>query len=184
MPEEALLHVLRCKAHPNRIRAYKLLLDGREIGVVRNGQLFEATIPPGEHVLIAKVDWARSRPLSFQCTAGERVSIRCETSADPVAILKAGFGLPGDHLRLSLRSQENLEPDEAEQSAHKAIRKRQLLRGLAWAIGCFIVGGLTAAALEGADTPRRVTTARQELAGQLTGFIAVVGGSWIAFRRP
>lgn len=57
----------------DRIRKYRILLDGRQIGEIANGQTVHLLVPPGEHTLQARIDWARSAILRFEGDASDNI---------------------------------------------------------------------------------------------------------------
>jgi hypothetical protein len=59
------LTVRRDSGYADSIRAYKLLLDGTEIGRIASGESKSFEVTPGEHTLQAKIDWCSTKPVSF-----------------------------------------------------------------------------------------------------------------------
>ena len=55
----------------NRLRGYKVFIDGVKTGVVRNGDTEEFLLQPGTHTLTCKVDWCSSRDYKFEVNEGE-----------------------------------------------------------------------------------------------------------------
>ncbi|MGG9970374.1 hypothetical protein ACQ33O_01165 [Ferruginibacter sp. SUN002] len=49
----------------NRFRDYRIYLDGKELGVIANGQNKEFEIESGSHEMISKIDWASSNVVAF-----------------------------------------------------------------------------------------------------------------------
>ncbi|MBL8352022.1 MAG: hypothetical protein JNL87_17135 [Burkholderiaceae bacterium] len=47
------------------LRAYKVLVDGVPVGVVRSGQLFEFDVADGPHEMQLRLDWCESNLLTF-----------------------------------------------------------------------------------------------------------------------
>ena len=54
----------------DRARAYKVSLDGKVIGKVKNGQEIQFDVPPGKHKLHLKLDWCRSNIVEFEVLDG------------------------------------------------------------------------------------------------------------------
>jgi len=44
----------------NRLRTYRVLIDGKEVGSVRNGSAEEFMVTPGTHTVQSKVNWCSS----------------------------------------------------------------------------------------------------------------------------
>ena len=51
------LQITRINEYTNRLRNVKLCLDGNEIGLIKNNETVNFTIPSGSHLLKAKIDW-------------------------------------------------------------------------------------------------------------------------------
>lgn len=59
------LKVTRDEGWSDRIRKYRILIDGEEAGRIAQGEELEIPVSPGTHTLVAKVDWCSCRPLEF-----------------------------------------------------------------------------------------------------------------------
>lgn len=64
--EMAKLIIIRNAEYVNRIRTYRIYLDGVKLGSVANGAAKEFTIPAGQHQVYAKIDWCYSPTISFE----------------------------------------------------------------------------------------------------------------------
>ncbi len=60
----------------DKLRAYKVVLDGEVVCDIKNGQQMELDVSPGKHTLRLKIDWCGSNtidfdydgtPLEFEC---------------------------------------------------------------------------------------------------------------------
>lgn len=49
----------------DRIRKYRILIDGKMAAEIGNGETITLPVAPGAHILQARIDWARSAPLHF-----------------------------------------------------------------------------------------------------------------------
>jgi len=67
----AQININRPKAYSNMMRSIKILIDGKEMDSVNNGQSKSLALDPGEYKLKAKIDWCGSQELSFTLTEGE-----------------------------------------------------------------------------------------------------------------
>jgi hypothetical protein len=65
------LTVSRDSGYVDNLRAYHILLDGKKIGKLKNGETREFTVDPGSHSIKAKIDWCSSQTLDFTATDGE-----------------------------------------------------------------------------------------------------------------
>src|ERR1700680_3421316 len=58
-------------------RSYKVIVDGRMVGRVRNGQQQDFVVTPGQHRIRIKVDWSGSRDVSLVLENGESRTLVC-----------------------------------------------------------------------------------------------------------
>jgi hypothetical protein len=83
-----MIHVhRRANAYQDRARAYKILLDGQEVGNVKRGESAAFDAAPGAHELQLKIDWATSEPVSVEVQAGQDVHFNCWPNAKPLTAL-------------------------------------------------------------------------------------------------
>lgn len=61
-----LIRIQRDSGYADRVRAYKVVVDGNVIGEIKNGQQIEFQIEPGRHELYLKVDWCQSHIIEFE----------------------------------------------------------------------------------------------------------------------
>ena len=55
----------------NRARSLKVLVDGQQVGTIRNGNTEEFRIAPGAHTVTCKIDWCSSRDFEVNVRAEE-----------------------------------------------------------------------------------------------------------------
>ncbi len=60
-----MIRIKRDSGYADRLRAYKIVLDGNVIGEIRNGQQSELDVKSGKHQLNLKIDWCRSNIVDF-----------------------------------------------------------------------------------------------------------------------
>ena len=90
---EATLVVARPKAYMDKVRSYRIMLDGQEIGRIKDGSEESLTIPAGQHELQLKIDWAVSPTATFNVGEGEIVRFNCKPKGNPLtALYYASFG--------------------------------------------------------------------------------------------
>jgi hypothetical protein len=90
---EGRVTLTRGKAYVDKVRAWKILLDGQEVGRIKEGQTqtFGAT-PAGSHQLLLKVDWASSPTFTFDLAPGEELRLTCRPKPNAfTALLYALF---------------------------------------------------------------------------------------------
>lgn len=55
----------------NKARGFKVLIDGKEAGTLKNDSAEEFTVAPGSHTVHCKVDWCGSEPVNVHLRANE-----------------------------------------------------------------------------------------------------------------
>jgi hypothetical protein len=71
----------------DRVRAYRIFIDGTEAGRVRHGATWKLAVPPGSHRMRLAIDWGRSPEAGFDVQPGETACFRCGPSAGSWRIL-------------------------------------------------------------------------------------------------
>jgi hypothetical protein len=72
MPPNAIIRINRQAAYwRDTLRAYKVVVDGEEVGRIRDGETLDFVVPPGSHRLRLKIDWTGSKELTFLVRHGE-----------------------------------------------------------------------------------------------------------------
>lgn len=61
-----MIKISRDSGYADATRAYKILLDGEEIGKIKGGETRQYDVKPGNHSLQLKIDWASSRAVEFK----------------------------------------------------------------------------------------------------------------------
>ena len=64
-------------------RAYKVIIDGVEVGDIKNGEIKEYELNEGFHSLQLKIDWCSSQAESFVIKNGENISATCAPAKKP-----------------------------------------------------------------------------------------------------
>jgi hypothetical protein len=72
--------VSRDSGYADRLRDYRVLLDGAEIGRIGNGGERSFEVAAGRHQLMMKVDWGRSNILSLEVGPDQSMKFRCGSS--------------------------------------------------------------------------------------------------------
>ena len=83
MSTQSTLELQRGSAYTDRVRAYKVLVDGQEVGTIKNKSTESFTIAPGRHDVTLKVDWASSSPVTIDAPPGGTVRLQCGPRATP-----------------------------------------------------------------------------------------------------
>jgi len=69
------IRFIRTSQYADMLRTYQLRIDGRNVGTIARDDAFEVVVPAGDHLIEARIDWARSRPLAVRAAPGEAVEI-------------------------------------------------------------------------------------------------------------
>lgn len=76
----ALLKIMRDSGYADRARAYTVVVDGKPVGHIRNGEIREFPITGGQHDLSLKVDWCRSNVIHFTAAEGDVVTFDAKSN--------------------------------------------------------------------------------------------------------
>jgi hypothetical protein len=79
---EARVTITRGTAYVDRARAYKIMLDGQEVGRIKNNTSETIPVPAGPHELFLKVDWASSPTATFDAAPGQEVRYACRPTSN------------------------------------------------------------------------------------------------------
>ncbi|RWX45492.1 hypothetical protein H206_02155 [Candidatus Electrothrix aarhusensis] len=99
------LILTRDKAFSDFARKYKVVLDDKEIGEIKNGGTFESVIPSGPHSLKLTVDWCGSKVLEFDAAPDQEVRINGSSNLRGWRILKVKKVMsetPDEWIRIAL----------------------------------------------------------------------------------
>ncbi len=55
----------------NRLRSFKVIIDGQQLGSIANGATSDFRLSPGKHLVQCKVDWCGSRAFEVDLKEGE-----------------------------------------------------------------------------------------------------------------
>jgi len=91
MSVETQITVRRTTSYADRLRAYKVLVDGALAGTVRADQSVSIPITPGRHTLVLRIDWCGSQEIPFEARAGEHVTFECGSSFAGRRVFLAAF---------------------------------------------------------------------------------------------
>jgi hypothetical protein len=81
------IRIKRGTGYADRFRYYKVILDGKEIGEIANGESKSFKVAPGTHILYLSIDYAKSNKLNFECKSNKTVSFECRNNISGVKYL-------------------------------------------------------------------------------------------------
>jgi hypothetical protein len=76
----ASLTIMRDSGYADRIRKYKVVLDGAVAGHVSNEKTKTFSVSPGHHHLRMKIDWCGSKPVEFTATEEDAVTFQARSN--------------------------------------------------------------------------------------------------------
>jgi len=71
----------------DRIRDYKIIVDGRTVARVGNGSEVAVTVEPGRHTVYMAIDWARSKSIEVDVAAEQTIHLECGPNVKPFLAL-------------------------------------------------------------------------------------------------
>src|SRR5580692_7455763 len=76
----ASLRVVRASGPIDRLRAYKIVLDGKPIGTIRDGEVKQLQVAPGQHELSLRVDWCGSNVCQFSLGDSKEIAFHVRSN--------------------------------------------------------------------------------------------------------
>jgi hypothetical protein len=71
----------------DRARAYKILIDGTEVGKIKAGEVHSSEVAPGTHEVHLKIDWTRSPSVELDLAEGGQAQLFCRPNANIFTVL-------------------------------------------------------------------------------------------------
>jgi hypothetical protein len=69
------IRIIRPTQAVDVLRSYRILLNGKDAGKISHNSVLEIATPAGEITVEAKIDWARSQPLTMNTVPGQAIEI-------------------------------------------------------------------------------------------------------------
>jgi hypothetical protein len=88
-----LIAISRDTGYADRLRKYRVICDGAEIGRISEGTSTEFAISPGPHCLLLKVDWCSSNEATFSIGTDQVLRFSCGSSLRGLRVLLAIYYL-------------------------------------------------------------------------------------------
>jgi hypothetical protein len=73
--------------YADRLRAYRVLVDGQHVASVRDGEVVATPIDAGEREVELRIDWARSRRLQVKAVPGGEIRLAASPNARPWSVV-------------------------------------------------------------------------------------------------
>jgi hypothetical protein len=77
MPSARIRVDRRLGGYADRVRAYRVVLDGVVAGRIKRGQSLNIEADPGLHELHLAVDWCRSQSVELALASGQEARLEC-----------------------------------------------------------------------------------------------------------
>lgn len=101
MPDDSATIVLsRPKAYRDRIRAYKVKVDGERLGRIKHGSEESFEIAPGKHSVRCTIDWASSNTVEIDVAPGGTLPMVIQPNGGPLSAYWQGMIRPNTYLLL------------------------------------------------------------------------------------
>ena len=91
MSDQTQITVRRTTSYADRLRAYKVKVDGVVVGLVRARESVTVPVAPGRHSLVIRIDWGGSEQIDFEVKTGEHIFFECGSSLAGWRVLLALF---------------------------------------------------------------------------------------------
>ncbi|MEC1431377.1 hypothetical protein P9C69_11780 [Bacillus subtilis] len=114
MNQKTYIEMSRTSQYINKMREYSVLIDGAEMGTIKDGGRLRIDLPPGEHVIQVKIAWCTSPTLRFALAEGEVLKFRCGSPLRGWKLLLALFsvlGRPENYLFIEQEEEKKLYGD-------------------------------------------------------------------------
>lgn len=87
----AAITLSRGSGYADRLRDYRVILDGQEIGRLGNGESKSFPVASGQHQLAVKIDWCSSNELTFSVSPDGRLTFQCDSKLRGLRLLGAVY---------------------------------------------------------------------------------------------
>ncbi len=75
-----MIKINRTTGFIDKAREYKVMVDDRKIGILKDGDTIFFDLPKGEHTIYLKIDWCRSNKVNFFISEDEVIAFDCGNS--------------------------------------------------------------------------------------------------------
>lgn len=97
----ATIKIQRTNEYQNKMRAFKIFIDGQEAGTIANGETKDFETKAGKHTVTAKIDWCSSPDIAVDVKEHEIKNLEVGGFKNGKWIMLTGFIIVGLHLILS-----------------------------------------------------------------------------------
>lgn len=91
--QSSVIKIVRQKNWKDSSRAYEIILDGENVGIILASQSISVPVEPGHHSLKMKIDWGGSEEINFSIGSGEEITFKCEFGFSIIRLLLVPYYL-------------------------------------------------------------------------------------------
>ena len=92
----------RKREYTNRMRDYKIFINGLEVGTIANGETKEFATTVGQHSVTAKIDWCSSPDISIKTDDNEIVNLKVSVFKNGNWLMPIAGGIIALHFILKM----------------------------------------------------------------------------------
>jgi hypothetical protein len=85
--QSSVVKIMRKKKWVDSFRAYKIILNGNNVGILFASQSISVPVEPGHHSLKMNIDWCGSEEINFSIGSGEEITFECESGLSILKVL-------------------------------------------------------------------------------------------------
>ena len=75
-----MIKINRLKGYADKVRKYKVIVDDKQIGTIKESETKCFDLSEGEHTIYLKIDWCRSNKIKFSINKDEIIEFDCDNS--------------------------------------------------------------------------------------------------------
>ena len=85
------LKIYRESEHSNKLRNYKIFIDGEFVGTIADGETLDFPISYGNHTVMASIDWCGSPDVEVTLSENEIKKMKISSFKIPIKFLPMGI---------------------------------------------------------------------------------------------
>lgn len=98
----ATLRIRRNSEFNNKMRNFKIFIDGQQVGTIADGETKDFETTMGEHIITAKIDWCSSQDILVNVNHDQIIHLKLTGYKYGQVLAPIGFGLIILHFLLSI----------------------------------------------------------------------------------
>lgn len=89
----ATVRLKRTSEFNNRMRDFKIFIDGQQVGTIANGETKDFPTTVGQHIVTAKIDWCSSPDISVDIDDNQTINLKVGGFRNGQFLISIGPGL-------------------------------------------------------------------------------------------